>query len=81
VSKISKQFLEGEKGDSILINVSFVCNFFSPCEKIWGVQLCANNANLAAKACHILDKVGVEYDFVDLNMGCPLDPIYRQVWS
>jgi len=49
-----------------------------PSEKIWGVQLCANNVFIAAKASQVLDDVGIDYDFVDLNMGCPLEPIFRQ---
>ncbi|CAL8122763.1 unnamed protein product [Orchesella dallaii] len=49
-----------------------------PSEKIWGVQLCSNNGFLAAKAAYLLANCGIEYDFVDLNMGCPLEGIYRQ---
>jgi len=45
---------------------------------MWGVQLCSSNGNLAAKAAHALAESGIDYDFVDLNMGCPLDAIYRQ---
>lgn len=52
---------------------------FSPSEKFWGVQLCANNVFMAAKAAQVLHEIGVDYDFVDLNLGCPLDPIYRMV--
>lgn len=65
----------------IIIN-AFHCifNLFSsPSEKLWGVQLCASNGAVCAKAAHTLMECGIEYDFVDLNMGCPLDPIYRQV--
>jgi tRNA-dihydrouridine synthase len=53
--------------------------YCSPSEKMWGVQLCANNGILAAKAAHAMAECGIDYDFVDLNMGCPLDAIYRQV--
>ncbi|ODM97729.1 tRNA-dihydrouridine(47) synthase [NAD(P)(+)]-like [Orchesella cincta] len=49
-----------------------------PSEKIWGVQLCSNNGFIAGKAAHLLAECGIEYDFVDLNMGCPIDSIYRQ---
>jgi len=52
---------------------------YSPCEKIWGVQLCASHGALAAKAAHALQLAGVDYDFIDLNVGCPLEPIYLQV--
>jgi hypothetical protein len=43
------------------------------------VQLCANNVFSAAKAAQVLLDVGVDYDFVDLNLGCPLEPIFRMV--
>lgn len=43
------------------------------------MQLCSNNGFIAAKAAHVLQDCGIDYDFVDLNMGCPIDAIYRQV--
>jgi len=49
-----------------------------PCEKVWGVQLCAKNGFSAAKAAHVLAECGIDYDFIDLNSGCPLDAIYAQ---
>lgn len=48
-----------------------------PSEDIFGVQICGNKANLVAGATQILmEKANV--DFVDLNLGCPIDLIYRQ---
>ena len=38
---------------------------FSPCEKIWGVQLCTNNGFIGAKTAKLLSDVGVDYDFID----------------
>ncbi|CAG7817413.1 unnamed protein product, partial [Allacma fusca] len=49
-----------------------------PSEKIWGVQLCASSGVIAAKAAKVLADVGIDYDFIDLNMGCPLEPIFLQ---
>uniref|UniRef100_H2Y6I8 tRNA-dihydrouridine(47) synthase [NAD(P)(+)] n=1 Tax=Ciona savignyi TaxID=51511 RepID=H2Y6I8_CIOSA len=48
-----------------------------PCEDVFGVQLCgafpdtmARSAELVAKTC--------EVDFIDINLGCPIDMIYKK---
>lgn len=46
-------------------------------EDIFGVQLCGNNAELIAYATQLWRDT-CDIDFVDLNIGCPIDLIYSQ---
>lgn len=45
-------------------------------EDLFGVQLCANNPHLLAKCGQLLQKE-TNIDFVDLNMGCPIELVYK----
>lgn len=49
-------------------------------EDLFGVQLCANNPQLLTFASQLL-KEKAEVDFIDLNLGCPIELIYGQVMS
>lgn len=46
-------------------------------EDIFGVQLCGNNPELLTYAAQVLNE-NCELDFIDLNIGCPIDLIYQQ---
>lgn len=46
-------------------------------EDIFGVQLCGHKSNLLTFAAQLL-KENTEIDFIDLNLGCPIDLIYQQ---
>lgn len=46
-------------------------------EDIFGVQLCGNGAQLLAQAAQLL-KENSSVDFIDLNIGCPIELIYNQ---
>ncbi|ORX49933.1 FMN-linked oxidoreductase [Hesseltinella vesiculosa] len=46
-------------------------------EDIFGIQLAGGNVGQVAEACELLNET-VQADFVDLNMGCPIDLIYNQ---
>ncbi|CAH0558354.1 unnamed protein product [Brassicogethes aeneus] len=46
-------------------------------EDIFGVQLCGNNPYVLTKCCQLLEKE-CEIDFVDLNLGCPIELVYRE---
>ncbi|XP_056632218.1 tRNA-dihydrouridine(47) synthase [NAD(P)(+)]-like isoform X1 [Diorhabda sublineata] len=45
-------------------------------EDLFGVQLCANNPHLLAKCGQLLQNE-TNIDFVDLNMGCPIEMVYK----
>lgn len=46
-------------------------------EDVFGVQLCGNNPQLIAQAAQLLQE-NCKVDYVDLNIGCPIDLIYQQ---
>ncbi|CAG9771897.1 unnamed protein product [Ceutorhynchus assimilis] len=46
-------------------------------EDIFGVQLCANNPYVLTKCGQMIEKE-CEVDFVDLNLGCPIEWVFRK---
>lgn len=46
-------------------------------EDIFGVQICGHNASLCAYATQLIHE-NFHVDFVDLNIGCPIDLIFQQ---
>lgn len=46
-------------------------------EDIFGVQICGNNTKVTTYAAQVLSE-NIEVDFIDLNIGCPIDLIYQQ---
>lgn len=46
-------------------------------ENLFGVQLCANNPGLLARCGQLLEDQ-IEVDFVDVNLGCPIELVYKQ---
>lgn len=46
-------------------------------EDVFGVQICGNGAQLVTQAAQLLQE-NCSIDFVDLNIGCPIDLIYEQ---
>ncbi|EDV99401.1 tRNA-dihydrouridine(47) synthase [NAD(P)(+)]-like [Drosophila grimshawi] len=46
-------------------------------EDIFGVQVCGNNPNVIAQAAQVLHETS-RVDYIDLNIGCPIDLIYQQ---
>lgn len=46
-------------------------------EDIFGVQLCGNSPQLVAFATQVIQE-NCQVDFVDLNLGCPIELIYGQ---
>ena len=41
-------------------------------EDVFGVQICGGFPDTVARACQLIDDV-VDADFIDVNMGCPID--------
>ncbi|KAF8933877.1 hypothetical protein EDD21DRAFT_158597 [Dissophora ornata] len=45
-------------------------------EDLFGVQLTGNKVDVVVRACDLINQVA-EVDFVDLNMGCPIDLVFN----
>lgn len=45
-------------------------------EDIFGIQLCGNNPNSIVQTAQLLQET-VSMDFIDLNLGCPIELIYQ----
>lgn len=46
-------------------------------EDLFGVQLCANSPHLLTRCGQVLQQEA-NIDFIDLNLGCPIELVYRQ---
>uniref|UniRef100_S4PN14 tRNA-dihydrouridine(47) synthase [NAD(P)(+)] n=1 Tax=Pararge aegeria TaxID=116150 RepID=S4PN14_9NEOP len=46
-------------------------------EDLFGAQICGNNAYAITKVAQLLEE-NTELDFIDLNLGCPIDLIYKK---
>lgn len=46
-------------------------------EDVFGVQLCGNNSKIVTYAAQVLAE-NIDVDFIDLNIGCPIDLIFKQ---
>ncbi|XP_055638763.1 tRNA-dihydrouridine(47) synthase [NAD(P)(+)]-like [Toxorhynchites rutilus septentrionalis] len=46
-------------------------------EDLFGVQICGHNTKLVTYACQIIAE-RADIDFVDINLGCPIDLIFNQ---
>lgn len=46
-------------------------------EDIFGVQICGAHPDVMTRCCQLLNEK-VSVDFIDVNMGCPLEFIYRK---
>ncbi|KAJ1918537.1 tRNA-dihydrouridine synthase 3 [Mycoemilia scoparia] len=47
-----------------------------PTEDLFGVQVCGNRPDVVGKACEFIDNE-FSVDFIDLNMGCPVDDVFN----
>ncbi|XP_065078363.1 tRNA-dihydrouridine(47) synthase [NAD(P)(+)]-like [Ochlerotatus camptorhynchus] len=48
-----------------------------PSEDLFGVQICGHNQKLVSYAAQVVAE-HAEVDFIDLNLGCPIDLIFNQ---
>ncbi|KAI7893639.1 uncharacterized protein EV154DRAFT_138439 [Mucor mucedo] len=46
-------------------------------EDIFGIQICGSKVEQVTKACEVLNQEA-DVDFIDLNMGCPIDLVFKQ---
>ncbi|KAA0168596.1 hypothetical protein FNF31_00476 [Cafeteria roenbergensis] len=65
---IASEVLKGASGETALLARH-------PSERTFGVQLAGGNEGVLSRACEVLERECGAFDFVDLNMGCPLDMV------
>ncbi|KAL5252900.1 hypothetical protein ACHWQZ_G015609 [Mnemiopsis leidyi] len=46
-------------------------------EDVFGVQICGNNPVMTAKTCELINSE-CDVDFIDLNVGCPIDLVFNR---
>ncbi|GFY70604.1 tRNA-dihydrouridine(47) synthase-like [Trichonephila inaurata madagascariensis] len=46
-------------------------------EDLFGIQLCGSHPDVMTRCCQVLSE-NASFDFIDINMGCPLDAIYKK---
>ncbi|KAI7857354.1 hypothetical protein BDC45DRAFT_500993 [Circinella umbellata] len=46
-------------------------------EDIFGIQICGSKYDQVTKVCEVINNE-IDVDFVDLNMGCPIDLVFNQ---
>ncbi|CAL1298144.1 unnamed protein product [Larinioides sclopetarius] len=49
-------------------------------EDIFGIQLCGSHPDVMTRCCQVLSE-NASFDFIDINMGCPLDAIYKKAMN
>jgi len=69
---VARSLLEGSKGEHALLKRHRD-------EKVFGIQLAGGWPDEMIKACEMLESnPEYQYDFVDINMGCPLEPLHKR---
>ncbi|KAF9199872.1 tRNA-dihydrouridine(47) synthase [NAD(P)(+)]-like protein [Haplosporangium sp. Z 27] len=66
---MAANLVQGQKGELALLRRHKT-------EDIFGVQLTGNKVDVVVRACDMINQVAT-VDFVDLNMGCPIDLVYN----
>ncbi|KAG0301583.1 tRNA-dihydrouridine(47) synthase [NAD(P)(+)]-like protein [Dissophora globulifera] len=66
---MAPNLLQGQKGELALLRRH-------KSEDIFGVQLTGSKIDTIVRACDMINQVA-EVDFVDLNMGCPIDLVFN----
>ncbi|KAF9364497.1 tRNA-dihydrouridine(47) synthase [NAD(P)(+)]-like protein [Mortierella sp. NVP85] len=66
---MAANLVQGHKGELALLRRH-------KSEDIFGVQLTGNKVDVVVRACDMINQV-TEVDFVDLNMGCPIDLVFN----
>jgi tRNA-dihydrouridine synthase 3 len=65
---VANNLLQGKNGEWALLKRH-------PDEDIFGIQIAAGHADVYTRVSEVIENEGIDVDFVDLNLGCPIDVI------
>ena len=65
---VANNLLQGKNGEWALLKRH-------PDEDIFGIQIAAGHADVYTRISEVIENEGIDVDFVDLNLGCPIDVI------
>ncbi|XP_054716366.1 tRNA-dihydrouridine(47) synthase [NAD(P)(+)]-like [Uloborus diversus] len=67
---VALSLLQGQQSEWALLKRHYT-------EDIFGIQLCGAHPDVMTRCSQLLSET-VSFDFIDLNLGCPLDAIYKK---
>jgi len=65
---VARNLLEGKTGEWALLKRH-------PEEDVFGIQIASGHADMYTRISEVIENEGIHVDFVDLNLGCPIDVI------
>ena len=68
---LSANIMSGQKSEVALLRRH-------PCEDVFGIQLAGAHPDMLTRTTELLVREGIQMDFIDLNLGCPLDMVNNQ---
>ncbi|GAB5036802.1 trna-dihydrouridine synthase [Nannochloropsis oceanica] len=68
---LANNLLGGQKSETALLRRH-------PCEDVFGIQLAGAHPDMMTRTTELLVREGIKADFIDLNLGCPLDLVNNQ---
>lgn len=68
---LAQEYLTGNKNEWSLVRRH-------PSEKMFGLQLCGNRPQTLVAATEMLRKESPDVDFIDVNLGCPIDLVVKK---
>ena len=48
------------------------------CEDIFGIQVCGCQPHQMGRVAQLVEDGHIDVDFVDINLGCPIDMVYKR---
>ena len=68
---VAHNLLQGKNGEWALLKRH-------PDEDVFGVQIAAGHADLYTRISEVIENEGLDIDFLDMNLGCPIDVLCNQ---
>mmetsp|Transcript_13737 Transcript_13737/g.20842 ORF Transcript_13737/g.20842 Transcript_13737/m.20842 type:complete len:780 (-) Transcript_13737:1057-3396(-) len=68
---VAHNLLQGKSGEWALLKRH-------PDEDVFGVQIAAGHADVYTRISEVIENEGLDIDFLDMNLGCPIDVLCNQ---